>query len=149
LEDTILSCDDTLVISSGTGDPFYNWSTGQISQSIVVDSSGTYEIYVISPLGCVDSSSVYVSFVDCAGIISYETETAVIYPNPTSNSFRLKGLTPNSKITLMDQLGREIYLGYSDIEGDFSSDISLLTAGMYTVLITSDEKRYSAKLMKE
>lgn len=43
---------DTAVLDPGAGFSTYNWTTGDTSQTIVVDSGGLYRVDVLAPNGC-------------------------------------------------------------------------------------------------
>lgn len=149
LGDTIVSCTNEQVLDAGAGYWNYVWSTGDSSQLITVNIDGNYSVIVYSPLGCTDTSTVFVSFLDCASLESLQNVEVIPYPNPTSDWLSLQYLPPNSEITLVNQLGESIHLGFSDKNGSFSKNITFLADGLYTVLITLDKKQYTTKIVKE
>lgn len=83
-----------------------------------------------------------------AGVNEYKFRTLdiVVFPNPTSDSFKIKGLK-NAKVSLYDQLGRLIF--YKEYEDeDIMIDVSTLPNAIYFVEVVVDNKKSVSKLMK-
>ena len=53
---------DSTVLDGGSGYIGYQWSTGAVSQSIVVQSEGTYALTVSDAAGCTASDEILISF---------------------------------------------------------------------------------------
>jgi hypothetical protein len=76
-------------------------------------------------------------------VITEETESAIIYPNPSNGYFTISwhGLHDNCLLQVIDLLGRMVY--NSTVTGISSSppvDLHELRAGNYMLVITSDKK---------
>lgn len=55
-------CEGTPAMLTAEGGTSYWWSTGQISSSIIVSQSGTYQVFVSNDYGCVDTATAVVVF---------------------------------------------------------------------------------------
>jgi hypothetical protein len=84
-------CDDQLpaLVTAPSGFATYNWSTGQITQSIIVSNVGSYSLTAITSTGCYATDIITVN--ECVGM-SEESNGApyLIYPNPAQNEFQLQ-----------------------------------------------------------
>lgn len=75
-----------------------------------------------------------------------------LYPNPSSSSFTLifpQGQTLPSLIQIYNLQGAIVYEMKNDANEKVSVDVSTFNSGIYIVKITSGEKVYSKKLIKE
>jgi hypothetical protein len=74
------------------------WSTGQTTQSIVIDSTGAgiggtkvISVIVTDTKGCAASDEISVYFEDCSGIADNAYDLAInIFPNPNKGTFTLE-----------------------------------------------------------
>lgn len=64
LGDSISSCGSITLTAPNYAGVNYVWSTGETSQSIVVNSTGLYSVYLFNPYGCNGSDSVFVEVKD-------------------------------------------------------------------------------------
>lgn len=86
-------CDwDNLSLDAGNPGSAYLWSTGDTTRIISIDSTGTghgtTDIYVLitTPLGCIASDTINVTFDNCTGLALTNAEAAIaISPNPVLN----------------------------------------------------------------
>ncbi|MEO9483823.1 MAG: PKD domain-containing protein [Ekhidna sp.] len=58
--DTTICVDEILTLDAGTGDAFV-WNTGQLTQTIDVDTAGTYWVEVTNSTGCTDFDDIEVT----------------------------------------------------------------------------------------
>jgi len=74
-----------------------------------------------------------------------------LFPNPASSTTTIK-LTEelNGKISAVDLLGNEtlVWSGFAPA-GDLELDVSVLPAGIYTILINNGYKTEALKMIKE
>ncbi|MCF8369695.1 MAG: T9SS type A sorting domain-containing protein [Bacteroidales bacterium] len=138
----------------------YMWTPGnETTSSITVDSAGIgigsqiFEVEVIDNNGCMGTSSVVVSFVDCSGVGEIPAlQRLQIYPNPSDGHFSVMVLT-SEKITadleIYDGKGK-IHYNETGIEmnGSYQTDIQLpkLTAGLYYLIIRNDDGMVMRKI---
>ncbi|HVE00011.1 MAG TPA: T9SS type A sorting domain-containing protein [Cytophagaceae bacterium] len=65
-DDTTACQGSSFVLNAGNPGCQYKWSTGSISQSITISSSGTYSVEVYHEGACHKKDSIQVAFVDCS-----------------------------------------------------------------------------------
>jgi len=84
---------------------------------------------------------------DGSGICVFDDYTHVLYPNPATRSFRIRGAGTGDKIKIHDLNGKTLWSGFYIPEQPV--DISFLPKGIYRVTVQgcSDEKTFS--LMKK
>ncbi len=61
-DDISLEAGETAVLDAGNADSFFQWSTGDISQTIEVGTAGDYSVSVTNPKNCIGRDEVNVSF---------------------------------------------------------------------------------------
>ncbi len=75
-----------------------------------------------------------------------------IYPNPTNGEFNLSTLftqASNMKVTVVDMLGEVVYsTKYNNVmAGNYSIDLSVRSAGIYTVKIETDNDTFTKRIV--
>ncbi|WP_107037336.1 T9SS type A sorting domain-containing protein [Brumimicrobium mesophilum] len=77
-------------------------------------------------------------------------ESLSIYPNPTSNTFKISNLPAGEKleISVVDMTGRTV-LNSTVSETNNSVDVNSLSPGMYTLQMYDAGKKYTSKLVVE
>jgi len=63
--DTTICTNEPLQLNAGNPGSTYQWSTGEISQTITIDTSGTYGLRVTHANGCQDSATIVVNIGNC------------------------------------------------------------------------------------
>lgn len=108
--DSVLCAGQTCTLSSGSVST-RTWSTGEVGPSIVVSPSVTtsYTVYVVGANTCSNSAIITQTVVDCTGLKEQilSQDSFLIYPNPTSGSFTIKGIN-NILVNIVDELGRTV-----------------------------------------
>ncbi len=130
-------CQGSDVTLAATGGLDYHWNTGQASQSITVNTPGTYFATLVDPnTGCTFiSDTVQVTAQNCSGI-NEVTETALkIYPNPAKNQISV--LSSNAflgSVAVFDMVGHKV-MSIDDLAASTiaSINISELAAGPYFI----------------
>jgi hypothetical protein len=146
----ILEEGDSITISAGTGFATYSWSTGETTNSIVVDSMGIYSVTVSNSNGCTAEDSVLVTIVTSVHF-DLEELGIQVFPNPAREMINI-----NSKklqidnISLLGQDGRVLLISEAHLNpGDQKSlDIQSLSPGTYFVKIQCREKIFTVPIMK-
>jgi len=82
-----------------------------------------------------------------SGISDVTVESAAVYPNPFTNSIRIKSDLENIQVAIYNTMGQEVFSGAYQPEG---IDLSHLAPGIYMMHATSDQKIISnTKLLKQ
>ncbi len=144
--DTIAGCKDTTIaLDAGNGVSF-DWSTGETSQTILVDTSGIVSVDVTDVNGCVGSDTVQVVLVgECVGLTEAFAGVSVrYYPNPTDGILNLEMIGFKGKevtINVMNARGQEVYSEqFQKLQGDFRRELDLRdkAQGVYFIQLTTN-----------
>ncbi|MEO0311042.1 MAG: hypothetical protein RIQ89_699, partial [Bacteroidota bacterium] len=102
----------------------FNWSTGESTQSITVNSPGTYSVEVKDYNGCIATASINI----------------VLNPSPIVNCSVINGNCSNGNLgSISVNAGLNTTgLTYLWNNGSTSSSINGLTAGTYSVIVTNE-----------
>lgn len=110
--DTIILSGASIILDANNSNATYLWSTGATTQTITVNTSGTYSVVVTNTGGCSSSDTVVVSMspdgIEDASDIS---QTIKVYPNPAKDiiNINISNLELlHSKVILVDAFGRTI-----------------------------------------
>lgn len=92
------------------------------------------------------------NFENCStstGLIDKEYEKLQVFPNPTNDIARIKGMFPgNSDFTLYDLTGRVIIRGNIKTQHEFQIDCSPLNSGTYLLKVNSGNRIFTSKILK-
>lgn len=85
LDSTAKLCEGfEITLDAGGDGADYVWSTGATTQTILVDSGGSYAVTVTTAAGCSADADILVVEELCVGVASVEEKQAwSVYPNPT------------------------------------------------------------------
>jgi hypothetical protein len=119
LEDASICMNHEITLDAGNEGATYNWSTGETSQQIVVDSTGMdannqreISAMVTNEFDCSSEETVLISFEDCSGISELGLSNWSAYPNPSNGMIELE-LTSDSKqefeLEILNLQGQLIY----------------------------------------
>ena len=147
----LISCaENSVILNAGSNYVQYNWSTGETTQSISADSSGTgiglkkISLVVKNSFGCSNSDTIQISFDLCAGINSanFDLNNTTLFPNPFTREINL---TTNkiSTICIYDIYGKLVQKA-NGVLGTITMGESLYS-GMYfiEVISSSNKKMFS------
>ncbi len=112
--------DGTLTLDAGSGFASYNWSTGETSQSIVINQSGDYTVNTIDNQGCSGNSSVQILFPEA--MVLDISKTNAIGQNLGAIDLTVSGGTPPYTFAWSN--------------GETSEDLFDLSADTYTIVVT-------------
>jgi parallel beta-helix repeat protein len=142
--DTILSVAASLLLDAGPGFITYQWNTGDLTQTLLVDSTAEYSVIVTDANGCTNTDSINVTFT--VGIAQTGIADAMeIYPNPANESFtfELNNLKANQfTYQLTDINGRIVNSEViTTTAASFKKpvDISNLPTGIYNFRLITDK----------
>lgn len=116
-----------LTIAGGNPSYLYNWSTGETTQDISGLPAGNYSVLITDINGC----SIIASITLDQPTQIIPSVNVSLYPG----NYNLSGCSPNGWVDLSVSGGNSGYL-YLWSNGLNSQDISGLTAGFYSVIIT-------------
>ncbi len=151
--DTILCSYDTLILDAGAGYVSYMWSTGETTQTIVLDSTDawmspvTFSVTVVDNNGCENSDIIDVMFDICGDVDDVANNLKpemLIYPNPSDGKVFVsyKGFSKDIILTIYDVDGRMVYNEkIQSVNKLFTKSIDLTgyAEGSYTLRVISDD----------
>jgi hypothetical protein len=142
--DTLLSTNDSLIIDAGSGYSSYQWSTGQNTESIIVNGWDNpvgplnIDVTLTDIYGCSDSDQIVVTIVPSNGMDGF-----IILPNPFHDVLQifssqdLSGETP----VFYDMLGNYYYPEFSITGTGMTIRRGNIACGTY-VLFFSDKEGF-------
>lgn len=158
--DTIICQNQSVILDAGYPGSSYSWSTGQTTQTIVVDTSNfgigehSFSVSVITPLSCQGYDEIEVELLDCTGINeSKATVSLVAYPNPSQGIINLKLESVENEtidIKIIGINGNTVYFEKGVfVNRSFKKqiDISNSANGIYTLLIIGDNYIIDEKIV--
>ncbi len=154
------TCEDASVtLNAGAGLDSYAWSTGAITQTITVDTTGigngTFTYYVDVTNGqCAASDTVKITFMICTGINELNNEfTAQVVPNPNNGLFTLtsEGSFGSTDLNIYTLHGQLVYSEKLNINGSYAHqfDLSSMPKGIYMVKLFNEKSTTVTKLVIE
>ena len=144
-------------ITANTSPANYQWIdcnngnsalVGATSQVYTSAANGNYAV-IISQNGCSDTSAC-VTITTTGIVLKPNNEDIQIFPNPTTSTITLKGLSADSDIHIMNALGQTLFsktINQKDVEKII--DLSDFKNGMYYIQIENKETTVSRKVIKE
>jgi len=160
--DTLLCMNHTIVLDAGEDGIYYNWSTEEITQTIVVDSSGmdsNHEKLVsvlVSDDNCAAQDDILITFKDCTGIGELSSvEDLSVFPNPNHGKFDIAFNSKKSQdlhIKVLNMLGEVVYQELITVNygnNKHAIDISDLSAQSYLLILNSDEGQVVQRIIVE
>lgn len=149
-----------VTLDAGASDGTYLWSTGETTQTIVVDSTGVgfegvkeISVEVTNAMGCKGDDMVTVTINDCTGIDEAGDLECAVYPNPGNGLFNLDVMTGSNNsisVKLMDAVGKTILEENNiEVDGAYSRTFNMqsLNAGIYYLTIEGENGRIVKKVM--
>lgn len=88
---SITNPDSTVTLNAGNPGSLFLWSTGDTTQTIVVDQAGYYTVWVTNQWGCTARDSIAVSIL---GTMKFKPLPIKIYPNPTDDFLVIESSVP-------------------------------------------------------
>ncbi len=148
--DTSVCQGESVLLDAGTF-VSWRWNTGETSQSITVDTAGSYSVIVQDLNGCENSDTLFVEFHTCTGMNGIARAMIRIYPNPTQGTVYLRGLLSADikAITVLSIGGRIIrqMVPDSDI---VTLDLRDQPAGIYLIrMIDKNGRQITQMINKE
>ncbi len=148
LNDTFICSDEVLQLAATAGYR-YKWNTGDTTKDIILTKAGTYWVKETNGGCTVEDSTVITQNYDehCKFNIS-------VYPNPFGNEFKIavySRTTQNINVQLYEISGKQV-ASYNNIPvnqfATFSVNTTDLASAIYVLHITSDDKKFTYKIVK-
>lgn len=134
---------------TATGAENYEWSTGEISTSIIVlpADSTTYSVVGTNNYGCSDADAVTV-FAGI-GVDEHQVVSSVtIFPNPVRDKLFIKNSLPIHRLEVFTITGILVY-EQSNKSDAMEIDVKHLCPGMYFIRLIADHAIETRKFVKE
>ncbi len=158
LSDTAICADETIVLDAGENGASYLWSTGEITQTISIDSTGTgfgkreITVEVTNEYECSATKSIEIEFANCAFVDEHKPDDFVIYPNPASKVFYIRTTRFEGECDLMiyKQSGQLVFNEDNcslRTEESYPVFIPDLPLGTYNLIIKASDFTISRKLI--
>jgi len=154
--DTMICNGCSITLNAGTGFINYNWSTGESTQTINVDSAGTYIVEVIDANGCVGGDTIVIDIstgINPQSLI--HNPKLDVHPNPNTGEFTVTfKIIEKQHINLkvFNIKGQVIYEeNLSDFKGRYQNkiDLSGYAKGIYSLQLSTKEKTSNKKIIIE
>lgn len=151
--DTAVEIGTAYLMDAGAGFSFYQWNTGDQTQTVNILYPDTFCVTVTDANGCTNSDCAIIDFF--VGISNASTNSAFsIYPNPANDNFNIsfnKSMR-NSIVAVVDVSGKIVLVNNfekADVGTQLTINTTNLASGIYFVRISSEEKQYFQKLVIE
>ena len=143
-----------VTLDAGNPGMNYSWSTGETTQTIIVDSTGvngvpfaniTYSVTVSVNIGCEGFDNIVITWDPCPGIYENDKNMEVsIAPNPSDGQFNvfIGEVYSEIEMTVMNELGQLIHSRKLNINssGNYSEKLDLTNhpKGIYFIRLVSN-----------
>ncbi len=118
LGEDISQCGGTVLLDAGNSGASYLWSTGAITQTIEVTTTGTYSVVVSKENACDGSDEIEVT-------INAQPEFALATPTPSCGEYTIEG--PDG------------FASYSWSNGETTQSITVTESGTYSLTVTNED----------
>jgi len=160
LEDSSICMNHEIILDAGNSGADFDWSNGENSQTITVDSSGMDDnhqkvitVWVTNEFDCTTEKSITVSFEDCSGINELGMHSWDIYPNPSNGKFELElnaKDAQNISIEVLNLQGQSLYQENFNVEFGANThhlDLSDLTPQTYLIVLKNKNEQIIKRLI--
>ena len=155
---SISATSDLLCIGQSTtlsvvGATSYSWSTGSTNYSISVapTTNTTYSVIGTDVNSCSNSAAITLSVSSCTGIESFNREEKYIkvYPNPAVSKTSILSTSAIHKVVITDMSGK-IVAELLELNAEKTDvDLESYRAGMYLLVVYTEDGVKRVKLIKE
>lgn len=155
LGNDIITQTGPVVLDAGNPGNAYNWSTGAQTQTISVNTNGTYFVVVTNGFGCTGSDTIQVTFTLSTPNEDGSAARVILYPNPTADMVYISIENLQAKrlsIELLDMSGRVISNDFIENPSPVfthSINVYMLPAGAYMIRLTTEYGTDMLRLIKK
>jgi hypothetical protein len=103
---------------------------------------GTYSCYTVNTNGCVSETAPIVIVLGLTEVVS---DKISIFPNPTSDLFKIKSAEQISAVKIYNNSGKQLPINKIDSE---TYSISTLPSGIYHVIIELESEKIYSKITR-
>ncbi len=142
--DTTIAAPNTVTLDPGAGFTTYLWSTGETTQTIVVNASGNYTVTVTDANGC--TSTDVITIIVLTGINDFGANSQIVLsPVPAHDYLQVtfKNMTAdNYAVSLLNNLGQYISTATIDIASATAEqkfDLTGIQKGIYYIEVKSEK----------
>ncbi len=160
-QDTAFCGDVTYTLDAGPDGIRYDWSTGDTTRTIEIDTTSLYNGYgtriytveVHNETWCIAKDTIEVEFRNCTGIDEVSNISLNIYPNPNNGVFtiELDALEDDVvNVTIINQTGAMVYVKENlEIRGNekLNIDLGQKAAGIYQLFVKGKNSLISKKIV--
>lgn len=146
-----IDCDgQNLTLTAPPGYAYYEWNTGEHTQSIMVSDTGSYQVWVDLGMGYISSIPFYIEnmndICNLLAVQEMQEPTFTVYPNPATSIIHIipPGNQTEGKVSIVNSLGQRV-IRQPDAQGEIN--LSGLEPGLYLVEWTSHRKTHHQKLI--
>lgn len=117
--DMTICANETVLLDAGNPGATYLWSTGETTQTIVVDTTGVgigmveVSVEVTDVNSCANVDDIVIEFDDCTGISELSQKWSVeVFPNPSNGVFSIEINSLNSEpvsLAVYSTMGKEVF----------------------------------------
>jgi hypothetical protein len=130
------------VVLNGPNGFAYLWSNNQISQSITIDTPGTYWLMITDESGCNRYDTVVVRYDSTVSTWQDWTEKEVeVFPNPAKDVFTINCKNKINKINIQLYSSDGQLIKEADFNRSYTFDIADLCNGIYFIKIVDVERK--------
>ncbi|MBW8050132.1 MAG: T9SS type A sorting domain-containing protein [Cytophagales bacterium] len=154
--DTIICNSCSITLDASAGFSSYDWSTGETTPTITVDSTATYIVQITDTNGCSATDSIAVTI--STGINNQSTinnNQLKVHPNPNTGEFTVTfNITEKQQINLkiINIKGQIIYQeNLTDFTGSYQNkiDMSGYAKGIYNLQLSTKQGTINKKIILE
>ena len=158
--DTLLCYYHDITLDAGNPGGTYLWSTGDVSKTITVDSTGmvsgmkTVFVDVLSADGCFSSDTIHLSFMECLGLEEKQVISDLqVYPNPGDGLFTAMAdvkAPVRGELTVTNNNGARVFRNddlWLEPGVRFEINLQTLPDGVYTVQVITSGALYRSRII--
>ena len=142
-------CSGQLLVLNASGAQTYTWNSGLQNAPLNWIATGTSTVIQVNgknEWGCQSAANASISVEPCTLIKTLVTDSWNVFPNPTQNTIQIDGITNQANIKIYSMSGK-LQMHFIAVPQSVHS-IEALDAGVYTLIIESEELQKSTKLIK-